>query len=143
MRILGIDLGTKRIGLAITDASATIASPLLVMQRNNDKQAIRRQLRAIVEEYDVELVVVGMPLSLDGSVGPAAQRALEEIAALRDTLGVPIETYDERLTTVTAHRILEQNEVASKDRRAVVDKVAAAVVLQAWLDGRDRREENA
>ena len=84
-----------------------------------------------------------MPLSLDGSVGPAAQRALEEIAALRDTLGVPIETYDERLTTVTAHRILEQNEVAAKDRRAVVDKVAAAVVLQAWLDGRDRREENA
>ncbi len=134
MRILGVDLGTKRIGVALTDASATLASPLTTVLRTTDRQAVRRQLRELVAENEVELVVVGVPYSLDGSIGAAAQRALDEVEELRDTLGVPVETYDERLTTVTAERLLGDAEVRGVERRAVIDKVAAAVILQNWLD---------
>ncbi|MDH3753065.1 MAG: Holliday junction resolvase RuvX [Acidimicrobiia bacterium] len=136
VRVLGIDLGTKRIGLALSDSSATVASPLTVVVREGDRESQHRVLREIVTEYEAELVVVGLPLSLDGTIGPAAQRALDEIDKLRATIGVPVEPYDERLTTVTADRALGSAGVRGSKRRAVIDKVAAAVMLQAWLDSR-------
>ena len=83
-------------------------------------------------------MVVGLPLSLDGSLGPAARAMLTEVTALRETVGVPVETCDERFTTVTAHRALRSGGTRSRDRRKVVDQVAAAVMLQSWLDGRSR-----
>lgn len=81
-------------------------------------------------------MVVGLPLSLDGSIGPAAENILGEVNRLRATLGVPVETYDERLTTVTAERMLGESDIRGARRRAIIDKVAAAVILQSWLDGR-------
>jgi putative Holliday junction resolvase len=95
-------------------------------------------LVGLAEELGVERIVVGLPLSLDGSVGPAAQGVLDEVAELAATTRVPVETYDERLTTVTAERALREQGVRGRDRRKVVDKAAAAVLLQAWLDGRPR-----
>ncbi len=131
-RVLGLDLGSKRIGVAIS--SGTVATPHAVLERAKDRAADHAAVAAIVADLDAERVVVGMPLSLDGSMGPAAAAAAEEAEALADVLPVPVETYDERLTTVTADRSLSTLGLSGQARRRVVDKVAAAVMLQAWLD---------
>jgi putative Holliday junction resolvase len=131
-RVLGLDLGSKRIGVAIS--SGTVATPHAVVERGKDRPAAHREIATIVAELEAERVVVGLPLSLDGSMGPAAQAAAEEAEALADVLPVPVETYDERLTTVTADRSLSALGLSGQARRRVVDKVAAAVMLQAWLD---------
>ncbi|MCU0268156.1 MAG: Holliday junction resolvase RuvX [Acidimicrobiales bacterium] len=138
MRVLGLDLGTKRVGVALSDPTGTIASPYEVLARSGSRAVDHRRIAELVEEVGAERVVVGLPRSLSGAIGPAARAALEEIDALGDTLGVPVEAYDERLTTVSAERALREADVRGKNRRAVVDKVAAAVMLQAWLDGRAR-----
>lgn len=139
MRVLGIDLGTRRIGVAVSDAGGTLASPLTVLQRSGNVDADRRAIARLVEEEEAERVVVGMPLSLSGASGPAAEAARAEADELAGVLAVPVETWDERLTTVAAHRSLEATGKRSKQRRNVVDKVAAAVMLQSWLDsGRGR-----
>lgn len=136
MRALGVDLGSRRIGVALCDSAGTVASPFEVVERSGDRQRDHRRLAELVAEAEAEVVVVGVPYSMDGSVGPAAKRALAEIRVLRRALPVPVETYDERLSTVTAHRSLREMEVDPATRRRVVDKIAAAVILQAWLDHR-------
>lgn len=136
MRALGIDLGSKRIGVAVSDRSGTIASPLLVLQRTGSRKQDHRRIADLVTEEEAVLVVVGLPIDLRGKVGPAAQGALAEIAELTSVVGVPVETIDERLTTVSANRALQEAGLGAKDRRKYVDKVAAAVLLQAWLDQR-------
>jgi putative Holliday junction resolvase len=93
-------------------------------------------LDRLVREEEAVAIVVGLPLSLDGSVGPAALGVLDEVNKLRERVGVPVETYDERFTTVTASRALQATGRRGRKGRQVVDQVAAAVMLQAWLDGR-------
>jgi putative Holliday junction resolvase len=139
MRALGIDLGSKRIGIAVSDRSGIIATPLTVLARTGSQQQDHQRIRALVVEEEAERVVVGLPLSLDGSVGPAARRAIAEAEELASVVGVPVETFDERLTTVTADRALLEFRMRAQARRRVVDKVAAAVMLQTWLDGRGTR----
>ena len=134
MRALGVDLGAKRIGVALSDSGGRVATPYEVITRSGDAVRDRRVLVSLADEVGAEVIVVGLPLSLDGSVGPAARAALAEADALRAAARVPVETYDERLTTVTAERSLQTLELRGKARRRVVDKVAAAVLLQAWLD---------
>lgn len=134
MRAIGVDLGTKRIGVAVS--SGTLATPYEVVQRSGDKARDHRRIGALAAEAEAEVVVVGLPLSMDGSVGPAAQRALDEIDQLRTALDVPVDTWDERLSTVTAERSLMEQNLRAPARRRVVDKVAAAVILQSWLDAR-------
>jgi putative Holliday junction resolvase len=134
VRALGIDLGSKRIGVAVS--SGTVASPIDTVERSGDRSRDHRRLLELAGEWEVDLLVVGMPYSLDGTVGPAAQGIVEEVEILRATTLLPIELYDERLTTVTAHRLLQEGGVGGRSRRQVVDKVAAAVLLQAWLDSR-------
>jgi putative Holliday junction resolvase len=135
VRALALDLGSKRIGVATSDRSGTLASPLTVLQRSGDVARDHERIRRLVEEEEAEVVVVGLPLSLDGSRGPAAVAALAEADRLASVVGVPVEPYDERLTTVTAHQALAPR-LGGRARRQVVDKVAAAVLLQAWLDHR-------
>lgn len=134
MRALGIDLGAKRIGVAVS--SGTLATPYEVIQRSGDRPRDHRAIAALVDEAEAELVVVGLPLSMDGSIGRAAQRALDEADELAAALAVPVETWDERLSTVTAERSLMEQNMRAQARRRVVDKVAAAVILQSWLDAR-------
>jgi putative pre-16S rRNA nuclease len=136
VRALGLDLGSKRIGVAVSDRSGTIASPLTVLQRSTSRRTDHERIAALVREEEAELVVVGLPRSLSGRDGPAARAAMVEIAALASVVEVPVETYDERFTTVTANRALAESGVRGPARRQVVDKVAAAVILQSWLDAR-------
>jgi putative pre-16S rRNA nuclease len=143
MRVVGIDLGTRRVGVAVSDDRAMVATPHAVLQRTDDAAADRAALVALVRELGAERVVVGLPLSLDGTVGPAASWADEEADALASLLDVPLELHDERLSTVSARRPpwpersrgrpLRSGH-AGRGRRPVDDQ-AAAVVLQSWLDG--------
>jgi putative Holliday junction resolvase len=138
VRVLGLDLGSKRIGVAVSDRSGTIATPLTVVARSGSVPRDHQRLRALVVEEEAERVVVGLPLSLDGRVGPAAQRAIAEAEELATVVEVPVETFDERLTTVSADRALMEARIPASARRRVVDKVAAAVMLQTWLDRQGR-----
>jgi putative holliday junction resolvase len=119
----------------VSDPGGVLASPHSVIQRGRSHADDHRMLAAIVEEVGASIVVVGMPLSLDGRAGPAARRVEEEVEELREVLDVPIEVYDERFTTVTAERSLGERGVKGQARRKVVDQAAAAVLLQSWLEG--------
>jgi putative Holliday junction resolvase len=138
VRVLGIDLGSKRIGVAVSDRSGTIASPLTVVMRSGDVVRDHQRIRDLVVEEEAERVIVGLPLSLDGGMGPAALAAVAEADAMASVVGVPVETFDERLTTVTAESVLREQRVRAEARRRVIDKVAAAVMLQTWLDSPQR-----
>ena len=132
MRVVALDLGEKRIGVAV--AAGGLALPHATVDRSGDYRADRAVVARLVEELGAERVVIGLPLSLDGGAGPAARRAEEEAGELQAVIPVPVELFDERLTTVTASRSLANAGVRGKARRRVVDQVAAAVLLQAWLD---------
>jgi putative Holliday junction resolvase len=136
VRVVGLDLGERRIGVAVSDGAGTLAVPHAVVERSGDASTDRAALARIVEELDAQRVVVGLPLSLDGSHGPAAERTEAEAAALAELLTVPVELIDERFSTVSANRALADAGVRGRARRRVVDQVAAAILLQTWLDGR-------
>ena len=133
-RVVGLDLGARRIGVAVSDPTGTVASPHEVLERTGNREAEHAAIARIVQELGAERVVVGLPLSLSGGSGPAAEAASEEAEALAKVVGVPVETSDERFTTVTAQRSLIEGNVRRRDRKGSVDKVAAAVMLQSWLD---------
>ncbi|HUI48642.1 MAG TPA: Holliday junction resolvase RuvX [Acidimicrobiia bacterium] len=134
-RVLGVDLGERRIGLALSDPSRSIASPHAVIRRGPDRDADRREIVEAARAAGADVIVVGLPLSLSGREGPAARAAIAEVDELRAlAVGIEVTVYDERLTTVTAERVLDEAGVRRDARRAVVDKIAAAVMLQAWLD---------
>ena len=135
-RILGVDLGSRRIGLALSDPSGTLASPYGVLQRSRDHATDHRAILAAAREGEAERIVVGLPRSLSGRAGPAAQAALVEIEELRAAAGdaITIEAHDERLTTVIAERSLVEAGMRRDARRKVVDKAAAAVMLQSYLE---------
>jgi putative Holliday junction resolvase len=134
-----VDLGARRIGIAVSDSAGTLATPRGTIVRSGDAERDRRALVTLAREEEAVVVVVGHPLSLDGTRGPAAVAAEEEAAALEGLLephGVRVELFDERLTTVSAHQALTAGGTRGRNQRAVVDQPAAAVMLMAWLDGR-------
>ena len=133
-RAVALDIGTRRIGVALSDSGGTVATPYEVVTRSGDRTSDHGRVAAVVAEADATIVVVGLPLSLDGSVGPAAEAILAEVDELRAALEVPVVTWDERLSTVEAERSLRVMGVRKGQRRQVVDQVAATVILQSWLD---------
>jgi len=134
-RALGVDLGERRIGLALSDPSRTVASPHEVLRRSGDPAVDRQLIVGVAREVGANVIVVGLPLSLSGRTGPAARAALAEVEVLRAAAGdIEVVVHDERLTTVTAERALGEARMRREARRRVVDKVAAAVMLQSWLD---------
>jgi putative holliday junction resolvase len=135
-RALGIDLGERRIGVAVSDSWGVVAVGHGTIPRSGDEAADHAAVARIVADTGAERVVVGLPLSLDGSHGPAARKVTAEAAAMEAALGVPVELYDERFTTVAASRSLAGAGVRSRARRRVIDEAAATVLLQSWLDGR-------
>ncbi len=133
MRILALDLGTKRIGIAVSDELKMIATPLEYIAAEPFAEFLAR-LREILREKEVELIIIGLPRNMDGSYGPAALRVQEFVAVLKDALTIPLKTLDERLTTVQAQRFLIQGNVRREKRKEKVDKTAAAILLQGYLD---------
>ena len=122
--------------MAVSDSDGRLAMPIEVLVRTGDREGEHRAVAALVAEWEAEVVVVGVPYSLDSSVGPMAKTMIAEADQLATRLSVPVQTHDERLTTVTAEKQLREQEMSGEDRRKVVDKVAASVMLQAWLEGR-------
>jgi len=139
--VLGIDLGSKRIGIATSDRSGTIATPYTVLLRCGSMGGDHRNIAKMVVEEEAEAVIVGLPLNMDGSEGKAAQAARVEAARMATVVGVPVLVHDERLTTVEADRVLMEQKMNAQARRRVVDKVAAAVMLQSWLDTQAHQAE--
>ena len=133
MRILAIDHGTKRMGIAMSDELGVIAQPLEFILAEPFAEFLSR-LREIIRGQQVELILVGMPRNMDGSYGPAALKVQEFIAVLKASVTIPIKPIDERLTSVQAHRLLSEAEVRGRQRKGKVDKSAAAVLLQSYLD---------
>lgn len=139
VRILALDVGTKRIGLAVSDPLGFTAQGLGVLER----KGWDRDLATLVEmarPYRVQEIVVGLPRHMDGRLGEQAEEILALARALGEALGVQVATWDERLTTVAAERLLIEADLSRRKRRRVVDQVAASLILQAYLDGRKKGE---
>jgi len=133
VRYLGLDLGRATIGLAIADDVLRTARALRTIRRSRPDQdlaAVRRE----AEEYEVELAVLGLPLNMDGSEGPSARLARAFAPRLEEALGVPVELFDERLSTFEAESRLREQGFSAREQKALVDAEAAAVILQGWLD---------
>jgi putative Holliday junction resolvase len=134
MRILALDHGTKRIGVAMSDETKTIAQPLEYLPAEPFADFLAR-LKRLIQEKEIEMILVGLPRNLDGSYGPAALKVQTFVSVLQGAIAVPIKTWDERLTSLQANRTLIQGNVRRKKRKEKVDKVAAAILLQSYLDG--------
>jgi putative pre-16S rRNA nuclease len=134
MRVLALDHGVKRIGIAVSDELKLIAQPLEFVAALPFDSFLAR-LRELLDEKEVELILVGMPRNMNGSYGPAAQKVQEFVAELQAAVQVPIKTWDERLTSVQANRLLIEANVRRQARKEKVDKMAAAILLQSYLDG--------
>jgi putative Holliday junction resolvase len=131
-RVLGIDFGEKRLGLALSDESRTLASPLAVYERK-DLQSDLRFLRDLILRYQITEIVLGLPLNMDGSLGPKAQQVLEFKRALEESLKLTVHTFDERFTTAEAERALLEANMSRRQRKAKRDALAAVLILQGYL----------
>lgn len=133
MRTLGIDHGTVRIGLALSDELGMIAHPLEFVPAEPLNAALKR-IADLVAEKQITLLLVGMPRNMDGSYGPATEKVNVFIASLKEVVTIPVKTWDERLTSAQANRYLIQADVRRDKRKQKVDKMAAAILLQSYLD---------
>ena len=141
MRAVGLDLGSKRIGVALSNSEGTLATPYDTVERSGDLARDHRAIKALVEEAEAEIVVIGLPLSLDGSDGPMAKKYRAESVEIESVVGVAGVLWDERFTTVTAEQSLMRQDVDGKRRRKIIDKVAATVMLQGWLDAKEFEDD--
>lgn len=135
MRILGLDVGEKTIGVAVSDLMGWTAQGVTVVRRRSLEEDFAA-LRELVAEYQVESFVVGLPRRTDGSYGPEAEKIYQFAEQLEREFALPVEYWDERFSTAAAERILLEGDVSRAKRRKVIDKVAAAVILQAYLDSK-------
>lgn len=136
MRIMGLDYGSKTVGVAVSDALGITAQGVEIIRRKSEKR-LRRTLARIedlIEEYQVESIVLGFPKHMDNTIGDRAEKSLEFQKILRKRTGLPVVMWDERLTTVEANRIMEETGVRKEDRKKYVDELAAMVILQGYLD---------
>ena len=135
MRAFGLDVGTRTVGVALSDELGITAQALTTLRRAGLRADVAA-LRRLAETHQVTSAVIGLPLNMDGSEGPSAARSRGFGQALAKALGIPVHYWDERLSTVAAHRALRESELSGERRRQVVDQVAAALILQGWLDSR-------
>ncbi|MBI5582912.1 MAG: Holliday junction resolvase RuvX [Deltaproteobacteria bacterium] len=137
MRILGLDFGTKTIGVALSDELTITAQTLTSLSRTTLQRDLEALLQ-LIREHQVDEVVIGMPINMDGSRGPAAQAVDDFIDRLKSLTAVKIIPWDERLTTVAAERILLEGDLSRRKRRLVIDRLSAAIILQGYLDSRPK-----
>lgn len=141
-RLMGLDVGTKTIGLALSDSSLTVATPMATLHRTKFRADLSR-LRRIIAERGVDGLVIGLPINMDGSEGRRAQSVRQFAANLLEAIDIAATFWDERLSTAAVTRTLLKAEVSRKRRRQVVDKMAAAYILQGALDHLGQREAGA
>ncbi|RUS48638.1 Holliday junction resolvase RuvX [Cohnella sp. AR92] len=136
-RIMGLDYGDRRIGVAVSDAFGWTAQGVEVIDRKKEGDEIAR-IRHLASENEVDTIVVGLPKNMNGTIGPRGEICQAFAEELRQTLGIPVVMWDERLTTVAATRTLLEADVSRAKRKLVVDKMAAAILLQNYLDSKTR-----
>ena len=134
-RILGIDYGTRRVGLAVSDPMGIVATPLRVLEVVSDEAAVR-EVKRVCREQAIEAIVVGMPFNMDGTRGPSAEAAEKFAGMVREKTGLTVETWDERLSTSMVERVLIDGGARREKRKQVRDKLAAQVILQGYLDAK-------
>lgn len=139
MRIMGLDLGEKTIGVAVSDPLGLTAQGREVLHRTNTRQDMA-YLQALIHRLQIHQVVVGLPWNMDGTLGFQGQKTLDFVEGLKKKVSIPVKTYDERLSTREAQQTLISADMGRKKRRAVLDKVAAVIILQSYLDRENRRE---
>ena len=140
MKALGLDVGSKTIGVAASDELGWTAQAVITVRRTNFRSDLA-QLKQLVQERGIDHLIVGLPLNMDGSEGPSAQEARKVGDALAEQAPLTVIYWDERLSTVAAQRALLEGNASRKKRKEVIDQVAAALILQGWLDSRSRRDE--
>lgn len=140
MRIMGLDVGSKTIGVAISDELGLTAQGVGTIRRSTPAEDLR-ELKGLATENGVQQVVVGLPLNMSGTEGPAAAAARKLGERIASTLSLPVEYWDERLTTVSAERVLLEANLSRQKRRSVIDQVAAVIILQSYLDAHPRQRD--
>jgi putative Holliday junction resolvase len=138
MRVMGLDVGSKTIGVAISDALGWTAQGLKTIQINEDQEEYGfHEMENLIKEHEVSKVVVGLPKNMNGTIGPRGEASQFYADELHKRFGVPVILWDERLTTVAAERVLLEADVSRKKRKKVIDKMAAAMILQGYLDSQN------
>ncbi len=140
MRIIGLDLGTKTLGVAVSDATGMIATGIKTIRFEENKPELSiPELNKLIEEYGAKLLVLGMPKNMDNTMGFAAERSMAFKKILEEKIGIKVDFQDERLTSVTANKVLLTADVSRKKRKEKVDTMAATIILQNYLDIRKGR----
>ena len=135
MRALALALGEVRVGIAASDVTGTVASPVKVLPAN-EVLSLARPFRLVIEDYEPDVLVCGRPKTMSGEDGPQAEKLMAQALDLGNRLGIPVEFADERLSSSEAKRILREQGVSERNMRGKVDMIAASLFLQAWLDSR-------
>jgi putative holliday junction resolvase len=138
VRVLGLDIGSKRIGVAVSDELGITAQPLETLVSKGTEADLER-IAALVDRFEAEEIVVGIPFNMNGTEGPEAKKVRAIAERISARVQIPVREWDERLSTVAAERMLLEADVSRSKRRKVIDKLAAVIILQAYLDGRGRR----
>ena len=141
MKIMAVDYGDVRTGLAVCDRTEFLASPIGVIEERN-APILAMKVAHMAEQYEVGEIVAGLPKNMNGSIGPRAEKCQAFAEMLSELTEVPVNMWDERSTTVTAHQILNQTNVRGKNRKAVVDEVAATVILESYLNYRRKNKSS-
>jgi len=143
MRIMGLDIGTRTIGIAISDELGITAQGLKTLRRKSMEEDFK-EIAAIIRQFEIEKIIVGLPKNMDGTLGSQAEKVLNWMEALKDRIEIPVATWDERLSTVGASKVLLEADLSRSKRKKVIDKVAAVLILQGYLDqGRRKNDETA
>ena len=138
MKYLGLDLGSRTLGIAVSDGTGLIASSYKTIRHNEEYDRLLDEVKSIVEELNIAAIVLGFPKNMNNTIGPKGELSLSFKEQLEKTLDIPIHLQDERLTTKSATDMLIMGNVSRKDRKKVVDSVAATIILQTYLDRRDK-----
>ena len=138
MKYLGLDLGSRTLGIAVSDGTGLIASSYKTIRHNEEYERLLQEVKAIVEELNIQAIVLGFPKNMNNTIGPKGELSLSFKEQLEKILDIPVILQDERLTTKSATDMLIMGNVSRKDRKKVVDSVAATIILQTYLDSRDK-----
>jgi putative Holliday junction resolvase len=133
MRILGLDIGDRTIGVALSDPLGFTAQGITTIRRKNEEIDIK-ELKNICDEYNVDTIVSGLPKNMNGTLGPQSEKVLKFCEVIKENMNIPIKMWDERLTTVAAHKAMIEGDLSRNKRKKIVDKIAAIYILQGYLD---------